>query len=201
MAYAMEGTADERNHVSVRLTDKGVSWRDRKLTPNNAPAGYAGTRGVPIDGSKLCFKAQVSTNRKTLPALFAGGYRHAVNQEIKDTIERIEPGVHQFFPFEVTFKDGSKPDDDYFLLNICHRLNAIDEGASVMRFENGKFSRVGMKDVEIKDTKMVVRKDLVAGLAAWTDERYMYDLICDELYDTLARLRVKTIDFWKVHEV
>ncbi|XYK80246.1 MAG: imm11 family protein [Labrenzia sp.] len=48
-----------------------------------------------------------------------------VSDTVKDIIEGLEPGVHQFFPIEVVYKDGSFARQMYFF-NICNRLDTMD---------------------------------------------------------------------------
>ncbi len=48
-----------------------------------------------------------------------------VSDAFKDIIERLEPNVHQFFPVEVLYKDGSHARQMYFF-NICNRLDTMD---------------------------------------------------------------------------
>lgn len=48
-----------------------------------------------------------------------------VSDKVKAIIERLEPGVHQFFPLE-TLCRGNQPGPQMHLLNICNRLDSVD---------------------------------------------------------------------------
>ncbi len=48
-----------------------------------------------------------------------------ITSRIRDVIEKLEPGVHQYLPFEFYYKDGEKIPGERWYLNICNRLDTI----------------------------------------------------------------------------
>jgi hypothetical protein len=48
-----------------------------------------------------------------------------VSDTVKDIVEHFEPGIHQFYPIEMVYKDGSHARQMYFF-NICARLDTMD---------------------------------------------------------------------------
>ncbi|MEO1638018.1 MAG: DUF1629 domain-containing protein [Pseudomonadota bacterium] len=58
-----------------------------------------------------------------------------VCKEFKDIVEEFEPGVHQFFPMEI-FESGDKI-ADYYLFNICTRLDTLHPELTFPRDDRG----------------------------------------------------------------
>lgn len=50
----------------------------------------------------------------------------AISQRVIDMIEAIEPGVHQYLPFEMLNPDGSVNPARRWLLNVCTRAEVVD---------------------------------------------------------------------------
>jgi hypothetical protein len=113
----------------------------------------------------------------------------AITERVVDAIERIEPGVHQFLPCELHFRDGSPVPERRWILNNCERLDSVAVGhCNVVMSQKTGFILKGNGKTDIK-----VWRDVVAGHALWTDWRMggspLY--IADDLYETLNALRVR----------
>jgi hypothetical protein len=54
-----------------------------------------------------------------------------VSDRFKEVVERLEPGIHQFFPAEYLDKHGSHRSHMWFL-NICNRIDSMDHVLSEM---------------------------------------------------------------------
>ena len=103
-----------------------------------------------------------------------------VSARFRDVIERIEPGVHQFIPFDLYDKNDQRIDVALYAWRIRTALDAIDPSLG------------GVKPLEIAGVtppgggpdhlwtirtgggreKLAVRKELIAGRAAWRDVRF-----------------------------
>ena len=111
---------------------------------------------------------------------------YAISQRVIDIIESIEPGVHQYLPYELIQKDGSVHPDQRWLLNCCTRIESLDYERSNV---------IATKDMErfFHDRNtghhLVVRKSVVEGRALWYDFRYENSqgnfMVSDRFWDAL----------------
>ena len=44
----------------------------------------------------------------------------------RHVVEKIEPGVHQFFPVEIYWSDQDKAEGNFYWFNICTALDTVD---------------------------------------------------------------------------
>ena len=94
---------------------------------------------------------------------------YAVSQRVIDIIESIEPGVHQYLPYELICKDGSVHPDRRWLLNICTRAETLDyERSNVTALRD----RPHFYADRTNNHHLVVRTEAVAGRALWYEYRY-----------------------------
>jgi hypothetical protein len=84
------------------------------------------------DVSKLPTSARAKDTRKfttdivSVGAGYAGGGGGAVvSQNLKDAIEAVEPGVHQFFPVVLKQQDGTPFDRTFYLLRVRRRFPCV----------------------------------------------------------------------------
>lgn len=93
----------------------------------------------------------------------------AVSQKVIDIIELIEPGVHQYLPYELIQRDGSVHPDTRWLLNVCTRAETIDyERSNVIPMRDHPHWIMDRSN----DHHLVLRKEAVAGRALWYEYRY-----------------------------
>ena len=91
-----------------------------------------------------------------------------ITKRIRDVIEKLEPGVHQYLPCELYYKDGTLAPGERRYLNICNRLDTIaPEHCNIGIFpDNGKYyTGNGTWDVKVLQHK-------VAGHAIWSEWKY-----------------------------
>ena len=94
---------------------------------------------------------------------------YAVSQRVIDIIESIEPGVHQYLPYDLICKDGSVHPDRRWLLNVCTRIQALDLSLSnVIALK----SLLYYFDDKAGNQHLVVKKSAVEGRALWFEYRY-----------------------------
>jgi hypothetical protein len=97
----------------------------------------------------------------------------SVSARLKDLIEKIEPGVHRFFPVEVQGKDGSPYGRPYWYFVVMQVIDAIRPGGGVAstsdRPMDGRHSWTlsGPRDRD----HLAVNKEVIAGRATWRDIR------------------------------
>lgn len=88
-----------------------------------------------------------------------------LTQAVKDLIESIEPGVHQFFPVTVAIGSEDAPYGEYFLFNACQRLDTIDRTLS------GPFNAHGMcRWPDADNSSLVLDSNRIKGHHFWTEK-------------------------------
>ena len=64
-----------------------------------------------------------------------GGFGLFVDEKFKAAVERLEPGIHQFFPVEFVWKDGSHAAHRFWFVP-CNRLDTVDRQMTTFEFRN-----------------------------------------------------------------
>lgn len=122
------------------------------------------------------FRFQVDSNHKVLPNFLSARISWAIPQNVVDAIEALEPGVHRYWPVDITMKDGSKAEPRW-LLNICTRLDTISvERSNVVVLGSGMI-RPSFNTMEVRHKgggpkHLVCRKDRIGNHAIWCEYRY-----------------------------
>ena len=132
------------------------------------------------------------------PAIsFVIGGTPCLSSEVRDMIEMLEPGVHQFFPVEIYGVDGNIREPRRYLLNICQLVDAIVEGRYAVLNDGSRLYRAGsLNPIKIR------RRD-VSNLHLWRDRRLNYRkfLISDVLYRQIADAGYGAFDLGLSEEV
>ena len=101
-----------------------------------------------------------------------------VSRRLKDAIEDIEPGVHQFVPVEVFHKDGSAYGEPFWIFRICTCIDAINpvlggvEKTFYTAYPEEEPDDYIWEIISGGKDYLAVHKELITGRAAWTDRRY-----------------------------
>ena len=100
----------------------GVARADL-LVPDywNMTVGGVG-RGWPVNSGTPIVGRQKNTGR--LNDMFLVSTACGVNERLKDVIESVEPGVHQFLPMLMLQRNNKPFVEKYFMLNICETFEA-----------------------------------------------------------------------------
>ena len=155
--------------------------------------------GILRDGVKIEFPDLMPTHanakhpktaRKRNPSVtkLSGGI-WGISDEVKEIVERFEPGVHQFFPLDITYPDGTNPPFRYNIMNIHRRVEALD-------FERSAANGCVIKDATRSfpyrrwstSPKCVFRRSVVEGLHLWLEPGTAWEVIAsDELVATFEK--------------
>ncbi|MEM7675975.1 MAG: DUF1629 domain-containing protein [Myxococcota bacterium] len=140
-----------------------------------------------------------------LPAEGVGGF--CVNQAFKNAVESIEPGVHQFIPFDVYNKDGTRYPDTFYTFHVYTLVDAINfETGGIKKRPGYHYDKgnpddfryaPGRLDLSKAETEYrSVFKDRITGRAAWRDKRmpYPYIFASDALVE---RLKAAKLEGWE----
>lgn len=90
-------------------------------------------QGVPVDPEWLPKKIKIGGGKST-PADAMFHNRFFVSGRFRDVVEQLEPGVHQFIPVELVWKDGSHA-ASYFWFYPCSRIDCIDREHTTHEFD------------------------------------------------------------------
>jgi len=122
--------------------------------------------GRPIKPDHLPTKVnRVDPNKPRTPLLDVErlGSLFFVCQIFKDIVDEFEPDTHQFFPIEL-FELGEKV-ADYYLFNICTRLDTIHPELTFPRNARGFY-----KPVADEPSALVLSVDAIGDHHIWIDK-------------------------------
>lgn len=165
MPYAFSMKLDAK-YIKTSFENEDVwqqveqEWKGRRW-----PISYS--FGYPIDVEALGdVRVQITSAHKTLPPMFPAKFRHAVSQTIREYIETVDVGIHQFIPMSVMLKSGEAPPEPYYLVNICRVVDAVDTSKTTLRRANGNGSFLLTNDWS---GSVTLHGDLISNLALWID--------------------------------
>lgn len=177
--------------LDPEVLDQPPEWTER-FTHDGERIHIRAGSGVPVDPAFAPSRFRIELPAARLPDMFNLGIGGpCVTDLVRDKVEELEPGVHQFLPVEITAKGGECPEKRFWLLHICNRVDAIDPDRSVLRVdEKGRFHwdrlPAGVQP------RMVLRKEVIAGKCLWYDRRWLPGgfFMSDELFDFLTEGKV-----------
>lgn len=163
---------------------------EQKAPLENLPPGhpnyvweFAGPSGIPYP--RLPDFALVGTVTDAAGLLPDAGLSAGLSSRIKDAIERLEPGVHQFLPLEIRLPNG-EVDKSRWMMVVCNRVDALaldhcsdvhiyrprpQEHPDWFYYRSNGDSRM----------RLVVHADRIAGMAIWYDWRFQNFFISEKL--------------------
>ncbi|MBG6177555.1 hypothetical protein IWQ55_005409 [Labrenzia sp. EL_208] len=137
------------------------------------------------------FQLSITSGHRELPDDFVNGrIGRAVSERVVDLIERLEPGVHGFWPIDVSFRDGAFAGRRW-LLNVGNRLDTLDLEKSKIKGNrtdpNGRlvpdFAVAGKRPLKDGPKLLFCRSGAVGRHAIWCEYRfYEAVFVSDELH-------------------
>lgn len=97
--------------------------RSQGIVPNYVTRGFHS--GYPFPIPDFEFGVRIETKPRRLPMFLPLGFAYAIPQQIIDLIEAIEPGVHRYWPTDMTWEDGTAVAEKRWILNVCNRLDTL----------------------------------------------------------------------------
>jgi len=70
-----------------------------------------------------------------LPKMFGCLVGNAISTEVRDALDALEPGVHQYIPLRFTNQSGREIDEEFWMLNIGQRLDTCSPADSQNMWE------------------------------------------------------------------
>ena len=118
--------------------------------------------GRPLDPQHVPTRAKIDGPRRKLTDLRTG-LGLLVDVKFKAEVEALEPGVHQFFPIELVWKDGSHAADRFWFVP-CNRLDSVDRAKTTKEFRS--FWLFGSD----RSKKLVFNRSQIGSHHAWIDK-------------------------------
>jgi hypothetical protein len=149
------------------------------------------SQGVLLPDELLPRAARVKSARKKLPDIFAlSGL--GVSERLKDSIEALEPGVHQFKEVPVTMKDGNPAPGRYFTTVVGHlaRDQVVLERSTIAFYAGSALTKIA-PPMSGDDGKVVIDRSRTGGWHLWySEDIYSKETISDELKERWDALGV-----------
>jgi len=179
--------------VKSEFEDDAV-WQT--LRPKVGALSTPNVDGKPIDLDVLgTVRFKITSSHQDLEPMFPTKHRNAVSAEIREFIESIEPGVHQFIPTDINLQDGSKASGQYYLVNICNQLDAVDDVRSELN--KSVYSNVYIS-VGNPNDRFILRQDVVGEKSLWIDSRVVgVEFMSDQLHDAITSSNSSRLAFIK----
>lgn len=98
---------------------------------------------------------------RQIPDLY-DAYALFIGAKVKDVIESFEPDVHQFFPIEFVWEDGSHAADRFWFVP-CNRLDTVDRAKTTFEFRNLWFLDGSKKE-------LVFNRSQIGSHHVWIDK-------------------------------
>jgi hypothetical protein len=207
VAWLPQSTFEKADNPELERNPEAVEWLDavrkelkaKYFAIDRSHPDYVKMHGYPTGFAfpePTCeFRAQVISMSGPLPDHLPGSGFGAINAKIKDAIEGIEPGVHQFFPVEIVMPDGSLA-EPYWFMNVVNRVNAVslEHCVEVYEFFYDKEKYPGWSNIRFNtqsDTIIALRKSAIQGKALWYDYKFENNFMSDALADFILVNKIR----------
>ena len=165
-------------------------------------------RSTPYEAGEVPPEAFFEGQARTIPDFVPINGFIAVCPEVRNVIESLEPGRHQFVPVRIRRRRGDKPifrldgrvlaDEPYYLFHVITFLDSIwversnvyiDGPTNLIRTRPGNY-------------EIVLHKEIIAGHHVWREGRMATPalLFSDELMALLNARRFKKLDAYHLKE-
>lgn len=164
MVYFLSAKNEEVYSYTYRALDGDVNkiqavdlTRDGGIRVRSGYSYY----GRPFEAEYVPTRIELSGHKRQIPDVY-DPYGLQVNAKFKEVIERFEPGIHQFFPIEFVWKDGSHAADRFWFVP-CARLDSVDRAKTTFEFRNVWFLDGSKKE-------LVFNRSQIGGHHVWIDK-------------------------------
>lgn len=123
-------------------------------------------------------------------AFYSASGVNIMSKSAADILEEFDPGVHQFFPIEVFWKNGDPVPGEWRIFHVTHEEDAIqDEGTKAyfqdqgpIRLPSGElayFKGYRRHPISFEKKQVTVDPTLLSGKAHfWRERRFMQSFLC-----------------------
>jgi hypothetical protein len=135
---------------------------------------------------------------KILPSVFSSEDGITIcSRNLRDLIEALDPGQHQFLPITLLHRETPIFEDDTFIMNVHKTFDTIDEKhtkasrgavpALGRPRELFRYLNIGL----VKKNDIAVSKSLLPNINLWREKNYSIYMMSDALFETLKQRRMR----------
>ncbi len=164
MAYFLTCKNDEIYSYPFRACDGDVSRiSPADLSPDGGMRVRPGAAytGRPVRPDNIPTIVELSGPIRQIPDVYRA-FGLLVSEKFKAAVERLEPGVHQFFPLELRWEDGSHAAERYWFVPGS-RIDSVDRNETTFEFR-GLWDILGGPDKEL-----VFNRSRIGSRHVWID--------------------------------
>lgn len=145
--------------------------------------------GRPIKPDFIPTRVARGGKKHGIPDVVWGINMYFVNDRFRAVLEGLEPHVHQYFPVDMLWEDGTLAQKMY-MLNICNRLDTVSREASTARLsDSGRMWRA-------HTGKIVFSLPRIGGHHLWIDKHISKGaFVSDAFHDALLKAGISGLDF------
>ncbi|CAN5867823.1 hypothetical protein BH11PSE6_BH11PSE6_01030 [soil metagenome] len=160
-------------------------------------------QGVRLPETLFPRSVHIQSGTGALPdAINAGGFL-GCSQRLKDVIEELEPGVHQFHPVPVTVKAGERTPTTYYATVLGRALvdQVVLEQSTMKRSNGGGFAKVDNPSLW-DGGKIAIDRSLSSGWHVWISwDLYTHWTCSDELKARLDAAKISCFDYIELRQI
>lgn len=192
MVYFMSCNNGDAYSYPYRALDGDVNQiRPADMTPDAGARireGYAYV-GRAYEPQHVPGKIELSGPRRPIRDVY-DAFALLVDQKFKAAVEKLEPGLHQFFPVDLLWQDGSHAADRYWFVP-CTRLDSVDREKTTFEFR-GLWDLLGGPE-----KRLVFSRAEIGDHHVWIDKfiHVPTPIISDALKAELEAAGVTGLDF------
>ena len=139
-------------------------------------------QGLKMDVTHLPTKLLWGGPKRELTDMQDAGYTFLVPGTFKDVLERLEPGIHDFYPVELVWKDGTSAGHRYWFYPQ-HRIDTVDRektthtiGKVLWDLDSNKDGKLVFSRKTIGDRHAWIDKLIPGGRYVFVSEEFRYEL-------------------------
>ncbi len=152
--------------------------------------------GRPLNAEFMPTKISLKGPKARLHDIWPCHGMYCVSRGFRETVEALEQNVHQFFPVDVFWSDGT-PYESMFLFNCCSRIESVDRTHTTMELVHGIWNHP-----KIGSSNFVFSIVGVRGHHVWRDKHIVFGtFLSKQLADALQTNQVGGVKLMHFDEV
>ena len=180
-----------RSHPIMEIVSGGRRLEVADTTPDGG-MGFSispSACGRPVKPESVPTAMTFPGNRKTqdLEAMFV----YTVSERLKDLIEEIEPGTHQFLPVTIVKKKSGEFLESRWFWQVCNRIDSVLDGEPGWFLQNGVWQRPS-------GSRPVFDLAKIGEKHFWRDKHLICEIMMSEF--ALARLNEEDMSGFRIIE-
>ena len=174
MAYVIHGMFG-KSEIGYSAADAHVleTYFEHSLVPPSPTKRVSWHCGAPIPAEVMPRRVRLARAKTMSDWMLMRRGGDLVSSRVKDAVEELDPGRHQFFPVIVEDKDGSvRAEQQHFIFNVVGRIDSIIAHRS-------NFNVVGQANTDnwgysrrVGPWQCALDVSVIDGRACWVERRW-----------------------------